>query len=388
MPTVPALKRWIGLCFGAELWEGRMIFLGSEKWVRQCFAEGIGPARTFSRDAKLTCKGSNFIIFLPIRLFSWDLLISLSDLRTDRGCISSWVVGCLLEICRLLIPKHGLGWVWLAKPALFLNMWRPHRGTNSYFMRRNCHLIGRTKLVTLAELHPFHFDVSIGGTCGEIHHEIARLTPEEQVTTIVTGSLRLRIDTHFMPWGSLTFDLSPLTFAFHLMLVILSSPRLNQHLYKYVIYAEGNCFWSDRLNFQLFGPSAIIKQMTPCGQFYEPLLTPFAHFVPTDFFWNNTVGMIDWARVSEAMTWDINFPSLTYVTGSSIENLRFLTLYRTHLLFLSRFRMLEHRIMTTRSFPSLRTPTTLLRVFFRWREFSCTLNCFCQTMQICCTTEA
>lgn len=68
-------------------------------------------------------------------------------------------------------------------------------------------------------------------------------------------------------------------------------------MFKFVLYAEGNCFWADRMNRQLFGPSAILKQETPCGQFYEPLLEPMSHYIPVDFFFNDLLDRINWAQV-------------------------------------------------------------------------------------------
>lgn len=73
----------------------------------------------------------------------------------------------------------------------------------------------------------------------------------------------------------------------------------DHHQFKYILYAEGNCFWADRLNKQVFGPSAIIKQETPCGQFWEPLLKPMTHYIPTDFFFGDTVEKLQWAQEND-----------------------------------------------------------------------------------------
>mmetsp|Transcript_11142 Transcript_11142/g.22194 ORF Transcript_11142/g.22194 Transcript_11142/m.22194 type:complete len:153 (+) Transcript_11142:1656-2114(+) len=78
------------------------------------------------------------------------------------------------------------------------------------------------------------------------------------------------------------------------------NPVNPQHRFKYILYAEGNCFWADRINMQVFGPSVIIKQETPCGQFFEPLLKPMVHYVPTDFFFQDTMDRIAWLKENDA----------------------------------------------------------------------------------------
>lgn len=73
-------------------------------------------------------------------------------------------------------------------------------------------------------------------------------------------------------------------------------PMKEQNLYKYVIHAEGNSFWADRLLLQMFGSSVIMKQMTPCGMFFEPLLEPYVHYVPVDFKFERLALQTLWAR--------------------------------------------------------------------------------------------
>mmetsp|Transcript_9904 Transcript_9904/g.16994 ORF Transcript_9904/g.16994 Transcript_9904/m.16994 type:complete len:682 (-) Transcript_9904:262-2307(-) len=138
--------------------------------------------------------------------------------------------------------------------AVFRGGYRP----SAYFNNKNdaddhCEDMGRSRLFHLGQLRSELFDVSIGGRCGAHAYNLRRLTPEEH------------------------------------------------HRYKYVVYTEGNCFWADRMNRQLFGPSAIIKQETPCGQFYEPLMKPFVHYIPTDFFMADTVDRIQWARENDEL---------------------------------------------------------------------------------------
>ncbi|KAK1867964.1 hypothetical protein I4F81_010461 [Pyropia yezoensis] len=144
-------------------------------------------------------------------------------------------------------------WASKASKAVFRGGNRP----SMYFKDRTeadsqCDHVGRTRLLHLAETNPSSFDVSVGGTCGGKHSSLSRLTWQEQ------------------------------------------------HHYKYVLYAEGNCFWADRMNKQVFGPSAVIKQETPCGQFWEPLLRPFTHYIPTNFFFDDTAAQVAWAVSHDA----------------------------------------------------------------------------------------
>lgn len=115
----------------------------------------------------------------------------------------------------------------------------------------HCHDVGRTRLKYLAEQQPELMDVSIGGSCGGVHSSLSRLEPKEH------------------------------------------------HKFKYILYAEGNCMWADRTRLQVFGPSVLIKQETPCGQFFEPLLKPFTHYIPTDFFFSDTINRIQWAKTHD-----------------------------------------------------------------------------------------
>lgn len=69
-----------------------------------------------------------------------------------------------------------------------------------------------------------------------------------------------------------------------------------QSSYRYTVHAEGNGFWADRLAIQLFGSSAVIKQLTPCGMFFEPLLRAYRHFIPVDYEFRDIVRQVEWAR--------------------------------------------------------------------------------------------
>jgi hypothetical protein len=138
-----------------------------------------------------------------------------------------------------------------------------------------CDKVGRSRLVHLASKHPTILDVSVGGTCGGVHMMLNRMN------------------------------------------------ELDQQKFKYVLYAEGNCFWADRLNKQVFGPSLIVKQETPCKQFWEPLLGPMTHYLPTDFFFDNLVEQLQWARANDEKVQEIvrnaNEFAHNFLTLSGIE---------------------------------------------------------------------
>ena len=66
--------------------------------------------------------------------------------------------------------------------------------------------------------------------------------------------------------------------------------------FRFVIYAEGNCGWADRLKMLLTSGMLIILQETPCSEWYFALLKPFVHFVPVKNDWSNLIEMIHWAK--------------------------------------------------------------------------------------------
>jgi hypothetical protein len=78
-----------------------------------------------------------------------------------------------------------------------------------------------------------------------------------------------------------------------------------QSAHKYIIHAEGNGFWADRLAILLFGTSVVIKQITPCGMFFEPLIESYKHYVPVDYFFRDVVRQVQWARAHDAEMQDI-----------------------------------------------------------------------------------
>jgi len=138
-----------------------------------------------------------------------------------------------------------------------------------------CGRTGRSRLKFLADQSPSLYDVSISGQCGGKSWELQRLGVKEH------------------------------------------------HRFKYILYAEGNCFWADRLNKQIFGPSVIVKQETPCGQFWEPLLRPMVHYLPTDFFFDNTDAQLRWAiehdAEAKALVTNANEFANNFLTLAGIE---------------------------------------------------------------------
>lgn len=96
-----------------------------------------------------------------------------------------------------------------------------------------------------------------------------------------------------------------------------------QNLYKYVIHAEGNSFWADRLIMQLFGSSAVIKQSTPCGMFFEPMLRPYVHYIPVDFSFRHLVRQTMWARANDdkvrGIVWNARKFAEEYLSTAGVQ---------------------------------------------------------------------
>uniref|UniRef100_A0A6S8BPF8 Glycosyl transferase CAP10 domain-containing protein n=1 Tax=Aureoumbra lagunensis TaxID=44058 RepID=A0A6S8BPF8_9STRA len=73
-------------------------------------------------------------------------------------------------------------------------------------------------------------------------------------------------------------------------------PLLAQEVYRYQIYAEGHCGWSDRLKFLLFMGSAIFFQETFCREFYAYGLEPWVHYLPIAYHFDNLAKIHEWAQ--------------------------------------------------------------------------------------------
>ena len=73
-----------------------------------------------------------------------------------------------------------------------------------------------------------------------------------------------------------------------------------QDEYRYAIYAEGHCGWSDRLRFMLFMGAALFLQETNCREYYGLKLEPWVHYVPLDHDFHALEAAYDWAAAHEA----------------------------------------------------------------------------------------
>lgn len=182
-----------------------------------------------------TIVSCNFSDNVPFPMWEGDVV---------RGGLKSWD-----EKIRKYQKADTTPWEQKIERAVFRGGYRP----SMYYKDKKdadkkCEETGRSRLYHLGNMHQTLFDVGVSGK-----------------------------------WCDKRHSMNPLAETAH-------------HQYKYILYAEGNCFWADRLNKQVFGPSAVVKQETPCGQFWEPLLKPMVHYLPTDFFFTNTVERIKWAR--------------------------------------------------------------------------------------------
>ena len=73
-------------------------------------------------------------------------------------------------------------------------------------------------------------------------------------------------------------------------------PLLAQERYRYLIYAEGHCGWSDRLRFLLFLRSAVLMQETICNEFFALGLVPWVHYLPLEYHFTDLSRVYDWAQ--------------------------------------------------------------------------------------------
>eukprot|EP00871_Galdieria_phlegrea_P001071 jgi/Galph1/1965/GphlegSOOS_G647.1 len=182
--------------------------------------------------------------------FSDNLPFPIIEGSTSRGDWKSW------DSAMEKLRKQSVPWSQKKNQAIFRGGLR----ASSYFQSResaqlNCSRVGRGKLLELQRERKDLFNISVGGKC--IHS----------------------YELHKVPFEK-------------------------QQQFKYNIYAEGNCFWADRLQKQLFASFTIIKQQTPCGLYFEPLLKPMVHYIPTDYFFNDLIEQIEWAKAydGQAMT--------------------------------------------------------------------------------------
>jgi len=86
----------------------------------------------------------------------------------------------------------------------------------------------------------------------------------------------------------------------------LQMDLLDQDKYfKYIIYAEGNCGWSDRLKKLLFLGMVIIIQETLCNEYYKEFMVPMVHYVPVDYYFNNLSLAIQWLENNDDKAYNI-----------------------------------------------------------------------------------
>ncbi|KAL9647092.1 hypothetical protein ABK040_004810 [Willaertia magna] len=76
-------------------------------------------------------------------------------------------------------------------------------------------------------------------------------------------------------------------------------PMILQERYKYMIYAEGQSGWANRLKRQLFMGTALLKQSTQCHEWYDYDLEPFVHYIPVDYYFNNLTKAVEWCKQND-----------------------------------------------------------------------------------------
>ncbi|CAI7827039.1 unnamed protein product [Closterium sp. NIES-54] len=69
--------------------------------------------------------------------------------------------------------------------------------------------------------------------------------------------------------------------------------------FKYEVVVDGGA-GSCRTCGVLGSDQAMIRQDTPFAQFYQPLLQPWRHFIPTDHFFGDLFDRVEWARQHDA----------------------------------------------------------------------------------------
>ncbi|KAK4528074.1 hypothetical protein GAYE_SCF48G6008 [Galdieria yellowstonensis] len=208
-------------------------------------------------------------IFTLIRCnFSDNLPFPMLEGSSSRGDWNSW------DSSVQELQKHSIPWTQKSSHAIFRGGLRD----SSYFQsreeaQRKCMEVGRGKLLKLQEKRRDLLNISVGGKCLK-PYSLQRMSFEQQ-----------------------------------------------QH-FKYNIYAEGNCFWADRLAKQLFASFVTIKQETPCGLYFEPLLQPMIHYIPTDYFFNDLIEKIEWAKAHDDQAKEImrqaNQWALEYLSFSAV----------------------------------------------------------------------
>ena len=84
--------------------------------------------------------------------------------------------------------------------------------------------------------------------------------------------------------------------------LVLRTPQLTQQIPIIWIlaapYVAGNGGWADRLRHLLLSGAVVLKQETGVGEWWEPLLKPWRHFVPVSSTLHNLSAAVSWVRRS------------------------------------------------------------------------------------------
>ena len=70
--------------------------------------------------------------------------------------------------------------------------------------------------------------------------------------------------------------------------------------FRYVVHAEGACSSADRLKQSLGAPALLLKQASPCTEWFEEMFSPWEHYVPVDGSFANVSEAVTWARTHDA----------------------------------------------------------------------------------------
>lgn len=70
--------------------------------------------------------------------------------------------------------------------------------------------------------------------------------------------------------------------------------------FKYAVHVEGVGGWADRFKHLLRSGSALVRQQQGVTEWFEPLLQPWRHYVPTASTLRNLSDAVDWLRAHDA----------------------------------------------------------------------------------------
>lgn len=96
--------------------------------------------------------------------------------------------------------------------------------------------------------------------------------------------------------------------------------------YRLIINAGRNSCWADRLRYLLLSSQAVVRQHSPCGEYWEELLRPYVHFLPTDSNFDNLTDTLDWAQAHDPAVRQIVRQAQAFVDSVlSVEGIYFYT---------------------------------------------------------------